>query len=85
MELDYYLWKNKIKNKDFAKRCGIAPPTLSVIVHKKRSPLLLTAIKINAETKGQVSLYELLTEEDRKIIDEKYSFVKKDCIYKMDE
>lgn len=84
MELDYYLWKNKIVHRDFAKKCGLAPHTISSIVNKKRSPHLLTALKIHFETNGIVSLYELLIPEEREIIDKMYSIVKKESIYKDD-
>ena len=84
MELDYYLWKNKIVHRDFAKKCGLAPHTISSIVNKKRSPHLLTALKIHFEANGIVSLYELLIPEEREIIDKMYSIVKKESIYKDD-
>lgn len=79
--LDYYLWDNKILHKAFAKNIGIAPHTLSVIANKKRTPLLITAIKIYCETKGAVPLHELLTLKDREEIEKKYSFVTKNSVY----
>lgn len=85
MELDYYLWKKKILHKDFAKNVGIATHTLSVLVNKKSSPTLFTALKIYFETEGAVSLFELLKPEDREILDKMYSIVKKESIYKDDK
>lgn len=81
MELDYYLWKNKLSHKSFAKKVGIAPHSLSVIVNKKRTPLLTTAIKIHYEAGGAVSLYELMTLEDRKEVDKKYSGITQESVY----
>lgn len=85
MELDYYLWKNKLSHKSFAKKVGIAPHSLSVIVNKKRTPLLTTAIKIHYEAGGAVSLYELMTLEDRKEVDKKYGKINKESVYDSNE
>lgn len=65
MELDYYLYKNKIKHKDFAKKIGLVPHRLSVIVHKRASPNLVTAIKIHEASEGKVSYKELVRMQDR--------------------
>jgi DNA-binding XRE family transcriptional regulator len=84
MELDYYLWKNKLSHKSFAKKVGIAPHSLSVIVNKKRTPLLTNAIKIHYETAGAVSLYELMTLEDREEINKKYGRITQESVYNPD-
>lgn len=84
MELDYYLWKNKISHKKFAKQIEITPPTLSIIVTKKRSPLLMNAVKIHCLTKGSVSLFNLLTLEDQEKLNEQYPLVTKTSAYKYD-
>lgn len=84
MELDYYLWKNKIKKKKFAERLDIAPHTLSLIVNKKTCPTLFTALKIYFETKGKVSFFEMLRSEEREKLKKIYGIVKKDCVYKDD-
>ena len=65
MELDYYLFKTKIKYKDFAKKIGVQPHHLSSIVHKRVNPNLITAIKIIDATEGKVSLKELVRTQDR--------------------
>lgn len=59
MHLDYYLWINKIKFKDFAAKIGIGPNHLSNIVRKKMIPSLLTAIKIHKGSDHQVSFEEM--------------------------
>lgn len=69
MELDYYLFKNKIKHKDFAQIIGIMPHRLSVLIHKKASPNLVTAIKIHEATQGKVSYKEMVRLEDRLIVE----------------
>lgn len=66
MELDYWLFKNKVKHKEFAKKVGIMPHRLSLIVNKKATPSLLTAIAIHEHTNGQVSYKEMVKLEDRK-------------------
>ncbi len=65
MELDYFLFKYKIKNKDFAKKIGIQPHHLSALIHKKVSPNLITAIKIHDATNKQVSYKEMVRLKDR--------------------
>lgn len=85
VDLDYYLWKNKIRHKDFAKAVGISLNTLSMIVNKKRTVNLATAIKIHLETKGAVSLYNLLLPEEKEVVNKKYGVVKDNSIYKDDK
>ena len=82
MELDYYLWKNKICQSTFSKQIDIAQHTLNKIVNKKSNPTLLTALKIHFETKGYVSLFELLRPEDRQILHKMYSIVKNESLIK---
>lgn len=65
MELDFYLFKNKIKHRDFAKTIGITESHLSTLIHKKMNPNILTIIKILEATKGRVSIYELVREKDQ--------------------
>ena len=85
VELDFYLWRNKIRHSDFAKQVGISANTLSMIVNKKRPLNLATAIKIHLETKGAVSLYNLLLPEEKEVVNKKYGVVKDNSIYKDDK
>lgn len=64
MDLDEYLWRNKITRKDFAKKIGMTPHSLSSIVAGKVSAKLYTAINIVEATKGEVSYKDLLRKED---------------------
>ena len=62
MELDFYLWKYKIKNKDFAEDVDIGPSHFSMIKRRKISPCLMHAIRIHEHTKGKVTFREMLKE-----------------------
>jgi DNA-binding XRE family transcriptional regulator len=84
MELKYYLWKNRILVKEFAKQIEVAPSTITVVAHNKRSPVLMNAMKIHFETNGAVSLFGLLTLEDQKELNEKYPLVTKTSAYTYD-
>lgn len=66
MDLDEYLWRNKIKQKDFACKVGIQSHSLSNIVKKKVNPSLYVAMKIVQLTEGQVDYIDLLKEESLK-------------------
>ena len=66
MDLDEYLWRNKMKQWKFAQKLGIMPHSLSRIVQRKVSPKLYVAIKIVEATEGQVTYRELLRPEDQK-------------------
>lgn len=65
MDLDFYLWKNKIKQKDFAKRLGITAANLSLLQSRAVSPSTVAALIIHLETNGEVSLVDLLKDKDR--------------------
>ena len=65
MDLDYYLWSNGITQKEFAKKIGMAPHSLNLIVNKKNAPTLLSAINIHRATKGEVTYEEMLKDSDK--------------------
>ncbi len=64
IDLDYYLWKNKIAVKDFAKRIKVCPNQLSAIRNKRVTPKLKTAMKIHKESKQQIPYIEMLATQD---------------------
>ena len=64
MELGYYLFKNRIKIKDFAFRVGVVPYHMTKIIQKRVTPSLVTALKIHEETDGEVSFREMVREKD---------------------
>ncbi len=70
--LDYFLWKNRksMSRRAFAKQLGISPMALSAYINGKYSPSLVAAMKIHIFSGGQVSLLSLLSESDRKEIDD---------------
>lgn len=64
MELDYYLFKNKIKHKDFAEEIEVAPSTVTALAEKRFNPKLVIAMRIMLATKGKVMPIDLLKEKD---------------------
>lgn len=65
MELDYYLFKNKITQVTLARALGLDRARVSMYVNKKVNPSLLTAVLIEEWTGGQVTCKELLRLKDR--------------------
>ena len=80
MELDYYFFlerkRSKLTQKKFADKIGISNHALSSYVNKKRTPELLTALKIYFETKKEVKLYDLLSKEDFEDLNNLYGVIK---------
>lgn len=72
MDLGLYLFLYKIKHGDFAKKVKIWPNTLSQFIHGHNTPNLFNALKIFHESKGKVDLESLLSDEDRKYLEENY-------------
>jgi transcriptional regulator with XRE-family HTH domain len=54
-----YLLKNRIEQKDFAKRIDVAASTLSRWLSGDRTPRGAQALKIVAATKGKVTLADI--------------------------
>ncbi len=73
MELDYYLFINTIKRKDFAKLLGITGNYLSSLIHYRTVPSPQIALKIETLTSGQVKAWDLilkcLQETDKKNVE----------------
>jgi len=62
MNIENWIKKEGMTQKDFADAIGITPPSLSsMLVHGTR-PALLTAIKIFKYTNGEVSYEDILGE-----------------------
>lgn len=81
MQLDYYLWKYKIKQKDFAKTIGVSPACLIQIIKKNVNTRISIAIKIVIATGGKVSFVDLLRDKELKEIkklEEEYEIFVKD-------
>jgi hypothetical protein len=76
MELDYYFFKSKRTQVEFAKKSKIAPHTISNFVNKHRSPSLIDAIKIHLESGGQVGVMELLCPKELEEVNNLYGVIK---------
>lgn len=84
MELDYYLFKSRRTQKEFAEKIDMLPHSLSFIVNGKKAPTLYHAMKIHYESGGKVSLFDLLKPEEKEKLDKKYSILKKETVYRND-
>lgn len=60
MKLKDYLKQEKIKTDDFAVLVGCSQPHISLICSNERRPSADLALKIEQETKGKVTVIELL-------------------------
>jgi plasmid maintenance system antidote protein VapI len=64
VDLEEYLFRNRIKKSHFAKDLGIAPGHFYAILAKRRRPSVNLALKIAKMTGGKVSKEEILFPED---------------------
>lgn len=60
MTLKEYLEKFSIKPQTFAYRCGVSITAIYYIIHSYRKPRLSTAIKVEKESGGRVTLKEMM-------------------------
>lgn len=58
MKLEKYLELTKTKHKDFAKKIGVSPQSISNYIAGKRKPNLDIACVIEMETKGKVTIHD---------------------------
>lgn len=65
MELDEWLWKNRIKRIRMARDLGLHTNTIFTAARRIRTPSLFTALAIEKYTDGQVQLTELLSHKDQ--------------------
>lgn len=65
MELDEWLWRNKMTCSKLAEYIDVTGPTIQCLRHKKNSPSMLIALKIYTFTGGEVSLMDMFTERDK--------------------
>lgn len=85
MELDYYFFKSRRLQKDFAKAMGISAHALSGIINKHKTPSLYTALAIHYESEQKVPLFSLLKPEEQEKLNKKYGILKNETVYKNDE
>jgi transcriptional regulator with XRE-family HTH domain len=68
-KLERYLKHNCITQRGFAKKIGTTPNNLGLLVKGKSSPSIRLAFKIEKATGGLVTLYDWVTELDKKAIE----------------
>ena len=66
MDLEEYLWRKEMSILEFSKKISATYANLHKIVKKKRSPSMVTALKIVAESEGKVNFIDLISESDCK-------------------
>lgn len=70
MDLDEYLWRNKITSKSVGDASGISLPAIKEYKYRRITPNLFRALQLQIVTKGNVPLEEFLSIEDKKRFDE---------------
>lgn len=70
MELDDWLWKNRITQKQVSLETGIPMMTIGQIKRKMFVPNLITAMKLQEYTNGEINLIEMLPDKRRPEIDD---------------
>lgn len=68
MNIDEYLWRNRITVNKFSGFVECAPLTISALKRNKRTTSLLIAIKIYETTNTLVSYEEMLSLEDQEAL-----------------
>jgi len=66
MDLDEYLWRNKMSQRVFAEKVDVNSVTIFNLKNFKVIPNLLTAMKIFKFTDGQVTFHEMVSPVERK-------------------
>lgn len=66
MDLDEYMWRNKITNRKFGLRIGTHAQHVSTIKRKVITPSLMLAAKIIEASDGKVEMFDLMSDRDRK-------------------
>lgn len=69
MDLDKYLYQNGRKSIRLSEEVECTKHTISNVRTKKFTPNLLTALKIVILSGGQISMEELLKQQDKEIFD----------------
>ena len=81
MDLDFYLWKLKISQRELSARTGISTTRLNAFVKKLSTPSLVSAIKIHEATDGKVGYKDMIREVDRLTLEEEKELAEKAKIY----
>jgi len=64
MELYQFIWKRKITSKTLADELECSPNAIGNLKNRKSSPSLLTALKMEKYSEGQLVLTDLLSNDD---------------------
>lgn len=64
MDLDFWMFKNKVSRLEMARQLNINPGTLIALVKKRRTPTLFTCLAVEKYTRGEVTLVDLLSPKD---------------------
>lgn len=70
MDLEEYLYKNKIMVRSFAKLTGTHEQTISVLKHKKKGTTLLLSLIIRDASKGEIEIETLLSPRSKKVYED---------------
>jgi len=70
MELDEWLWKNRLTQKQVSLDTGIPMMTIGQIKRKMFVPNLITALKLQQYSDGAIKLTEMLPDKRRPEIDD---------------
>ena len=62
MKLAAWLQRERIKNRDFAERIGVAQSTISRLCNGTRHPTLRMAVRISDETRGEVAPHDWINQ-----------------------
>ena len=65
MDIDEYLWRNKITRTDFAKKAQIHRGQLSSYIHKKRTPTIEIASRIVHASGYQIKYVDLMNDTEK--------------------
>ena len=65
-KLEKYLKHNSISQRGFAEKIGTTPNNLNLLVKGKSKPSLRLAYAIEQQTGGLVTLYDWLSDDDKK-------------------
>lgn len=77
MDLNEYLWKNRVTQKTFSKTSGLSPRTINFLVHKTFSPSLVSALNVYEATGGDVTFFDMLKDSDVKKLAKKKHKIEK--------
>lgn len=68
MDLDEYVWRNRLRLIDISEATGVSVNTLSNIKTKKIVPKLDTALKLHLYSSGEIKFEEMLPDNIREKI-----------------